>query len=259
MLRLALPCDLNQVRHASQTVHRFLAEQGCGEEILSGCDLALVEACNNAIKYAPDSARATPVGVEVTCSREQLELRVTDHTPGFEWPERAELPPPESESGRGIFLIQSLMDSAHYLRGNGENILVLRKSYLSPGANNGTPPGGRADNDHLVTGLYAERRQREMKARRAVADGERMFSAAVGREFLLELVDIFADRGYPPRIERIENQLLFASSDHRFRDRDKRVGHDCLLDGSNERLEALPLDFLGVAGRYHLVAGAGNA
>jgi serine phosphatase RsbU (regulator of sigma subunit)/anti-sigma regulatory factor (Ser/Thr protein kinase) len=156
MLRLALPCDLNQVRHASQTVHRFLAEQGCGEEILSGCDLALVEACNNAIKYASDSARGTPVGVEVTCSREQLELRVTDHTRGFEWPERAELPPPESESGRGIFLIQSLMDSAQYLRGNGENILVLRKSYLSPGANNGTLPDSRIDNDHLVTGLLEE-------------------------------------------------------------------------------------------------------
>jgi serine phosphatase RsbU (regulator of sigma subunit)/anti-sigma regulatory factor (Ser/Thr protein kinase) len=156
MLRLALPCDLNQVRHASQTVHRFLAEQGCGEEILSGCDLALVEACNNAIKYAPDSSRGTPVGVEVTCSREQLELRVTDHTRGFDWPERAELPPPESESGRGIFLIQSLMDSAQYLRGNGENILVLRKSYLSPGANNGSLPDSRIDNDHLVTGLLEE-------------------------------------------------------------------------------------------------------
>jgi serine phosphatase RsbU (regulator of sigma subunit)/anti-sigma regulatory factor (Ser/Thr protein kinase) len=156
MLRLALPCDLNQVRHASQTVHRFLAEQGCGDEILSGCDLALVEACNNAIKYAPDSARATPVGVEVTCSREQLELRVTDHTQGFEWPERAELPPPESESGRGIFLIQSLMDSAQYLRGNGENVLVLRKSCLSPGANNGISAAGLLDHDHLVTGLLEE-------------------------------------------------------------------------------------------------------
>ena len=103
VLRFAFPCDLNQVRQASQTVHRFLTEQGCGEEILSACDLALVEACNNAIKYAPASARDKPVGVEIACGAEQLELRVTDHTRGFDWPERVELPPPESESGRGTF------------------------------------------------------------------------------------------------------------------------------------------------------------
>ena len=132
-LRFALPCELNQVRQAAQTVHRFLMEQGCGEDILTACDLALVEACNNAIKYAPESSRTRPVDVDIACGSEQLELRVTDHTMGFEWPEKVELPPPESESGRGLFLIQSLMDSAHYLRGKGENVLVLRKSRPSNG------------------------------------------------------------------------------------------------------------------------------
>jgi serine phosphatase RsbU (regulator of sigma subunit)/anti-sigma regulatory factor (Ser/Thr protein kinase) len=156
LLRFALPCDLNQVRRAGQTVHSFLMEQGCGEEILSACDLAFVEACNNAIKYAPASARACPVGVEIACSIDQLELRVTDHTPGFDWPERAELPSPESESGRGIFLIQSLMDSAHYLRGKSENILVLRKSRPSASGKNGSPSGIRIEHDHLTTGLLEE-------------------------------------------------------------------------------------------------------
>jgi len=33
VLRFALPCDLSHVRNASRTVHQFLAEQGCGEEI----------------------------------------------------------------------------------------------------------------------------------------------------------------------------------------------------------------------------------
>jgi serine phosphatase RsbU (regulator of sigma subunit)/anti-sigma regulatory factor (Ser/Thr protein kinase) len=155
-LRFALPCELNQVRQAAQTVHRFLMEQGCGEDILTACDLALVEACNNAIKYAPDSARARPVGVEITCGAGQLEIRVTDHTLGFDWPERVELPAPESESGRGLFLIQSLMDSAQYLRGKGENILVLRKSRPATGAKQESPPGAPLDNDRLITGLLDE-------------------------------------------------------------------------------------------------------
>src|SRR5258708_419715 len=93
-LRLALPSDLKQVRHAAQSVHRFLAEQGCPEEILMACDLALVEACNNAIKYAPEHSAAQPVTVEVICEPAQIELRVTDHTLGFDWPERIELPDP---------------------------------------------------------------------------------------------------------------------------------------------------------------------
>ena len=156
LLRFALPCDLNQVRRAAQTVHSFLMEQGCGEETLTACDLALVEACNNAVKYAPEAARARPVGVEIACDAQQLELRVTDHTAGFDWPERAELPPPESESGRGIFLIQSLMDSASYLRGKGENILVLRKSRPSSGIKNESPPGIRIENDRLIAGLLEE-------------------------------------------------------------------------------------------------------
>jgi len=127
-LRFTLACDLKQVRQATQSAHQFLAEHGCAEETLTACDLALVEACNNAIKYAPTSARTQPVIVEVLCEPAALELRITDHTPGFDWPERVELPAPESESGRGIFLIQTLMDSASYLCGKGQNILILRKS-----------------------------------------------------------------------------------------------------------------------------------
>jgi serine phosphatase RsbU (regulator of sigma subunit)/anti-sigma regulatory factor (Ser/Thr protein kinase) len=154
-LRFALPCDLKQVRHAAQTVHRFLAEQGCDEQILSACDLALVEACNNAIKYAPETVQPLPVLVEVISNPTLVELRVTDHTRGFDWPKRIELPDPESESGRGLYLIQSLMDSAGYLRGNGENILVLRKARASS-VEGGSPQGTPLDNDRLITGLLEE-------------------------------------------------------------------------------------------------------
>jgi serine phosphatase RsbU (regulator of sigma subunit)/anti-sigma regulatory factor (Ser/Thr protein kinase) len=135
ILRIALVCDLKQVRPAAQMVQRFLADHGCDEETLTACNLALVEGCNNAIQYAPESARARPVLVEAICNPGQIELRVTDHTSGFNWPKRVELPEAESESGRGLYLIQSLMDSANYLRSPGENVLILRK---------GHPMGGMA-------------------------------------------------------------------------------------------------------------------
>jgi anti-sigma regulatory factor (Ser/Thr protein kinase) len=66
--------------------------------------------------------------MEVLCDVNEVELRITDHTPGFEWPEKPALPDTQSESGRGLYLIRALMDHAHYLRSPGENVLVLRKS-----------------------------------------------------------------------------------------------------------------------------------
>jgi hypothetical protein len=60
-------------------------------------------------------------------------LRITDHTAGFQWPAEAILPASECESGRGLFLIASLMDYANYFRGAGENVLVIRKRRLSAG------------------------------------------------------------------------------------------------------------------------------
>ena len=126
-LRLALTCELGNVRGVAQTVRAFLAEQGCAEDHLIACELALVEACNNAIEHARGSQTQQPIRIEAACDHLEITLRITDHTRGFQWPERAAFPDPESEKGRGIPLIQSLMDEAAYLRSPGGNNLVLRK------------------------------------------------------------------------------------------------------------------------------------
>lgn len=128
VFRCSLACDLVEVRNAARLVHSFLAEQGCDEDFLMACELALVEGCNNAIQYAPDAAKSQPVQIEVICGDSAVELRITDHTNGFVWPKEIELPDPEAEHGRGLYLMQSLMDSAMYLPGDGRNILILRKN-----------------------------------------------------------------------------------------------------------------------------------
>ena len=86
-----------------------------------------MEACNNAIQYAEGAARGLPVLVEVISDSETVELRVQDHTAGFNWPAQATLPGPDQERGRGLYLIQTLMDHASYLRSHGSNCLFMRK------------------------------------------------------------------------------------------------------------------------------------
>ncbi|EEF62631.1 SpoIIE family protein phosphatase [Pedosphaera parvula] len=126
-LRITLACNLAEVWPAVQNVRSFLSEQGWDDNSLIAFDLALVEGCNNAVKYADDRGRDQAIIIEAISEAMQVEFRIHDNTAGFEWPKKAVLPDPESESGRGIYLITSLMDYVGYFRGVGENILVMRK------------------------------------------------------------------------------------------------------------------------------------
>ena len=127
ILKIMLPPDLAAVRQASITARQFLRTHRVAEEIAAACELALVEACNNAILYATDAARSTAVELRVCSEADWLEMQVIDHTDGFDWPAHLELPDPDSEHGRGLFIIQSLMDETAYLRGLKENRLIMRK------------------------------------------------------------------------------------------------------------------------------------
>ena len=129
-LRLCLPCDLDQVRPLTREARAFLAAKGLREEELMSCELVLAEACNNAIQYATGEGQGQPIEVVVECDDARVQMLVNDHTPGFNLQEKLRLPEDESESGRGMFIIQSLVDDIDYLFGTEFNSLVLTKSRL---------------------------------------------------------------------------------------------------------------------------------
>ena len=126
-LRLEVVCEFGAVRAATQQVHGWLAEQGLAESELAAWELALVEAGNNAVKYASEPARQQPVIIEVSLGQTEVEARITDHTDGFEWPTEVRLPEADAEGGRGLFLIESLTDHVAYYQHAQENILVMRR------------------------------------------------------------------------------------------------------------------------------------
>jgi serine/threonine-protein kinase RsbW len=132
VLELKLSCDLGSVRPVGLAARRFLLVNGCTEDEALDFEMALVEACNNGIQHAPPHARGLPLSLEIHCDEHLIQLRLTDHTPGFDWPGKAPLPDSESESGRGIYLIQALMDESRYERGDSQNTLSLRKRRVRP-------------------------------------------------------------------------------------------------------------------------------
>jgi anti-sigma regulatory factor (Ser/Thr protein kinase) len=126
-LRLAFEPEPSGARAVAVAIRNFLAEHGVPAAELFGYELCTAEACNNAIEYGEGlGSRRNPV-VVAQLTPSQIELRVIDHTPGFVLPERIEPPPPLDERGRGLFLIQTVMDEMRYVRGPRENVLIMLK------------------------------------------------------------------------------------------------------------------------------------
>jgi anti-sigma regulatory factor (Ser/Thr protein kinase) len=126
-LKVSFSCDLSEVRSAVAAARDFLAKEGWDAEDLMSVDLALVEACNNAVQYCRGKKRALPLMLEVDFDGCDAEFRLHDHTPGFDWQKKIELPSPDSEHGRGLYLIHALMTHVEYVRGRNANMLVMRR------------------------------------------------------------------------------------------------------------------------------------
>jgi serine phosphatase RsbU (regulator of sigma subunit)/anti-sigma regulatory factor (Ser/Thr protein kinase) len=151
--RVVFRCDLAEARTATRMLCAFLAEQGLDDSELFNFELCLAEACNNAVQYASPAGRALSITAEALCNPASVELRVNDHTPGFELRDKPETLSPERENGRGLFIIQSLMDEVRYYRGGDRNTLVLRKKR--------TYQQHRSGIDNTVASLDDARRQLE--------------------------------------------------------------------------------------------------
>lgn len=139
-LRLEFSPVPTAARSVSIAARDFLEENGVEARDLFPFELCVSEATNNSIEYSQGPARFIRPVAEILLTPEHLEIRVTDHTPGFEMPEHIAPPSAMDERGRGLFLIQSVMDEVVYNRGRHENVLVMRKQRT------GTPD--RADAIH---------------------------------------------------------------------------------------------------------------
>ncbi len=125
--------SLDAGREAARAARAFLASQGLDEDDLAAWELILTEAANNIILHGQPAAEALPFSIDLAVFPDRTTARVTDHTPGFDWPDDVSLPDPAAESGRGLFLIEALTSALSYHRSAAGNILCLeRKAPASP-------------------------------------------------------------------------------------------------------------------------------
>lgn len=121
-----IPLAIESVREGALRFRAFLEEHHLPSRVIWACELALVESCNNVIEHFHGPATSQLILVQAVIENSRVELRITDHSSGFEWPRHTKLPPSEEESGRGLYIIETLMDQVNYVRGTASNCLVLK-------------------------------------------------------------------------------------------------------------------------------------
>jgi serine phosphatase RsbU (regulator of sigma subunit)/anti-sigma regulatory factor (Ser/Thr protein kinase) len=127
-LRFEVEATFVAARSASVRVRKFLKDSGVDEEELNNWELAIVEATNNVAEHGNTSDLDDRFQLDILADARVIEVRVTDFTPGFDYPDAVDLPDPLSEGGRGLFLIEAICDTVQYLKGSGVNCLVMRKA-----------------------------------------------------------------------------------------------------------------------------------
>lgn len=138
------PPDLRAVRLAAVGAREFLGRRGLTDEELTAWELVLTEALNNAVVHNLPTRDRPSIELEIFATSTNITVRLTDHTAGFDWPTSTELPDVEAESGRGLFLIDTLTDSRSYVRGRGSNVLSLsRRRHTEAPGERSTPPLSR--------------------------------------------------------------------------------------------------------------------
>ncbi len=129
-LRIDYDANLDSARDAVIKAIEWLNDQGLTDEECQAWELVLAEASTNCVLHATN---ADPLRIELVGTENKIEISLTDHSVGFEWPDHAELPEDDdNENGRGLFIIQNLTDHSSYLHGARENVLNLSRTRTNP-------------------------------------------------------------------------------------------------------------------------------
>lgn len=124
------------LRDLIEAVCKVVGRAEFSEDVKWKCQIALVEAVNNAIFHAHKGEVSKPIDILIDVGEDAVRLQVADRGDGFNLVRRS-LPPLLEEDGRGLYLMSELMGSVenHILDGRhfinmsysfkGDNLRVL--------------------------------------------------------------------------------------------------------------------------------------
>ena len=114
---ITFPSKTNQVAVADEFLETWLREHGVSEDTIANLAIAITELVNNAIIHGNKLQAEKMVTLELRVHDNKLEASVTDQGAGFKVDS---VPDPLAEEnllkeiGRGIFIVNSMMDDVKY-------------------------------------------------------------------------------------------------------------------------------------------------
>ncbi len=127
---ITLRNDLAEIPRLAEFLSAFCAPLAPASKDLLALHLALEEAVTNVINHGYGDGQPHAFTVELAAADRRVTVIVTDDAPPYDPLARAEVDitlPIEDRpiGGLGVHLVKKLMDSAHYERRDGRNILTL--------------------------------------------------------------------------------------------------------------------------------------
>lgn len=128
MLKLVIPADLAAMEKVGAAVNELLLDEQWPVDEVMEVELALQEALANAIRHGCRNDASKLVDCRVTLKNGELAIVVRDPGPGFDV--KAVANPLDTANllkrgGRGVFLINQLMDAVEFTDGGRQ--VVMRK------------------------------------------------------------------------------------------------------------------------------------
>jgi serine/threonine-protein kinase RsbW len=125
--RLLLPSRVSALAEARHFVDRHAAQAGFSPLARDEISLAVTEAVSNAVRYGSPAGEADTVELCVKQEGPRLIITVRDHGPPFQ-PPPPSLPDPAAfaEHGRGLYLMQQLMDEVLFSRDDGTVVRMTK-------------------------------------------------------------------------------------------------------------------------------------
>jgi serine/threonine-protein kinase RsbW len=113
----SFPSTTDQVAKADEFLETLLRRAGLSEDAIANLAIAVTELVNNAIKHGNKLQKDKNFTVSVVYTPEKVEITVADEGEGFD---PNEVPDPLAEEnlmkeiGRGIFIVNSLIDKVRF-------------------------------------------------------------------------------------------------------------------------------------------------
>ena len=127
-LRVTVPMDVSNLSDLRWSTWAYLAAAGVATGMVEDILIALHEAVANALRH---SGASDDIEIRVKAASESVRVEVADWGRGID-PGVAIPPKPPglaAESGRGLFIIWSLMSSVRLERGSGTHLVMVKDLY----------------------------------------------------------------------------------------------------------------------------------